>query len=65
MSNIPHLNALRAFVVAARHLNFTKAANELQVSPSAVSHQIRLLENYLETRLFIRGGRCNRFDPRR
>lgn len=56
MSNIPHLNALRAFVVAARHLNFTKAANELQVSPSAVSHQIRLLENYLETRLFIRGA---------
>ncbi|HRO14855.1 MAG TPA: LysR substrate-binding domain-containing protein [Paracoccus sp. (in: a-proteobacteria)] len=57
MSHIPHLNALRTFLVAARHLNFTTTAAELQVSPSAVSHQIKTLEDYLETRLFTRQAR--------
>ncbi|WP_417607498.1 LysR substrate-binding domain-containing protein [Primorskyibacter flagellatus] len=54
---IPHLNGLRTFSVAARHLNFTTAAAELNVSPSAVSHQIRQLEEYLATRLFDRTAR--------
>jgi len=54
---IPHLNALRTFSVAARHLNFTTAATELNVSPSAVSHQIRQLESYLSTSLFDRTAR--------
>ncbi len=56
MSQIAHLNALRSFAVAARHLNFTNAARELQVSPSAVSHQIKLLEGYLQQQLFMRQG---------
>ena len=51
---IPHLTALRAFEAAARHLSFQAAAEELGLSPSAISHQIRSLENYLEVRLFVR-----------
>jgi len=51
---IPHLTALRAFEAAARHLSFQVAAGELGLSPSAVSHQIRSLEKYLEVRLFDR-----------
>lgn len=54
---LPPLNALRAFEVAARHLNFTKAALELHVTPAAVSHQIRTLENYLGFPLFVRLSR--------
>ena len=51
---VPHLSALRAFEAAARHLSFQEAAAELGVSPSAVSHQIRTLEAYLDVRLFER-----------
>lgn len=54
VSYIPHLNALRTFVVAAGHLNFTKAGAELNVSASAVSHQMRQLEDYFGMRLFQR-----------
>lgn len=57
MLHLPLLNALKTFVVAGRYLNFTKAAEELLVSPSAVSHQIRVLEEYLEVKLFIRQKR--------
>lgn len=52
--NLPPLNALRAFEAAARHLSFTKAAAELNVTPAAVSHQIKALEDYLDVRLFRR-----------
>ena len=52
--HLPPLNALRAFTVAARHLSFTKAAEELHVTPAAVSHQIKLLEEYTGTVLFRR-----------
>lgn len=45
------------FEAAARHLSFTKAAEELFVTPGAVSQQIRLLEDHLGTALFVREGR--------
>lgn len=54
----PPLNALRAFEVAARHLSLTRAADELSVTPSALSHQIKGLEEFLGLRLFERRGRA-------
>jgi LysR family transcriptional regulator, glycine cleavage system transcriptional activator len=48
------LNSLRALECAARHLSFTRAASELCVTPTAISHQIRSLEEFLETPLFER-----------
>jgi LysR family glycine cleavage system transcriptional activator len=50
----PPLNALRAFEAAARHLSFKKAAKELHVTPGAVSHQVKLLEQHLGVMLFRR-----------
>lgn len=47
---------MRAFEAAARHLSFKSAAEELCLSPSAISHQIRALEDYLATTLFHRDG---------
>ncbi len=55
--NIPYLNALRAFETAARHLSFTLAAKELNVTPAAVSHQVRLLEDRLGVKMFERHAR--------
>jgi LysR family glycine cleavage system transcriptional activator len=52
------LNALRAFEAAARHRNFVDAAAELGVTPSAVSHQVKRLEEEIGTRLFDRGTRA-------
>ena len=57
MMNLPPLNALRAFEAAARHLSFTRAAAELNVTQAAVSHQIRALEERLGLKLFRRIGR--------
>jgi len=54
---IPSLNALRAFTVAGQHLNLTAAADELFVTPSALSHQIRGLEAQLGVKLFRRTGK--------
>ena len=51
------LNALNAFVVAARHGSFSKAADELNVTPAAVSQQIRSLEELLGVQLFHRLNR--------
>lgn len=51
---LPPLASLRAFEAAARHLSFQKAADELAVTPTAVSHQLRLLEATLGLRLFER-----------
>jgi LysR family glycine cleavage system transcriptional activator len=48
------LNALRVFEAAARHLSFVEAAEELSVTPAAVSHQIKKLEEYLGLPLFRR-----------
>lgn len=50
----PPLNALRAFEAAARHLSFKNAARELHVTPGAVSHQVKLLEDHLGVALFRR-----------
>ncbi|REG85891.1 LysR substrate-binding domain-containing protein [Marinomonas pollencensis] len=54
---LPSLNALRAFEVTARLLSFQQAANELNVTHSAVSHQIKKLEQDLAADLFVRMGR--------
>lgn len=54
---LPPLNALRAFEAVARHLSFTKAAEELHVTPAALSHQLRGLEEHLGTGLFHRRAR--------
>ncbi len=51
---LPPLNALRAFEAAARHLSFKDAGAELSVTPTAISHQIRGLEEYLGFDLFHR-----------
>jgi LysR family glycine cleavage system transcriptional activator len=51
---LPSLNAMRAFEAAARHLSFTRAAEELHVSQGAVSHHVKTLEDQLETKLFDR-----------
>ena len=57
---MPPLNALKAFEAAARHASFRKAANELNVSPAAISHQIKNLEAYLGVQLFHRQSRTTR-----
>ena len=54
LSRLPPLTALRTFVVTARHLNFTRAAAELHVTPAAVGQQIRLLEEHMGVALFDR-----------
>src|SRR6516162_10117917 len=51
---LPPLSALRAFEAAARHLSLTQAARELSVTPGALSHQIRGLEELLGVKLFER-----------
>jgi len=50
------LNALRAFEVAARHMSIRHAADELNITPSAVSHRLRQLEKALGCQLFQRKG---------
>lgn len=54
---MPPLIELRAFEAAARHVSFKKAAAELGVTPTAISHQIRLLEQYCGRALFRRRPR--------
>ncbi len=54
---LPSLNGLRAFEAAARHQSFTRAADELSVTQTAISHQIKRLEEQLGQRLFIRRNR--------
>jgi LysR family glycine cleavage system transcriptional activator len=60
MRRLPPLNALRAFEIAARHMSFQKAAEELNVTPSALSYQIRQLEGFLGVKLFERLNRAVR-----
>lgn len=54
---LPPLNALRAFEAAGRHVSFTRAADELHVTPGAISRQIKTLEDFLGVELFERGNR--------
>ena len=54
---LPPLYALRAFEAAARHSSFTRAADELSITQSAVSRHIRTLEEHFSCRLFQRNGR--------
>jgi len=56
-SSLPPLNSLRAFEAAARHLSFRKAAEELHVTPAAISHQLKALEDFLGVKLFRRANR--------
>ncbi|WP_028775273.1 LysR substrate-binding domain-containing protein [Shewanella waksmanii] len=58
MRKMPPLRALQVFEVAARQLHFSQAAQELCITQSAVSHQIKLLENHFDTALFHRKGRA-------
>lgn len=55
--NISHLNALKVVEVVARHRSIRRAAQELNVTPAAVSHQIKKLEDFLDVALFQRTGR--------
>src|SRR3954451_1051588 len=57
MRKLPPLGSLRAFEAAARHTSFRDAANELGVTPTAISHQIRLLEEICGQALFRRRPR--------
>ena len=55
--HFPPLSALRAFEAAARHMSFSQAADELHVTPAAISHQIHALEQDLGVKLFHRMNR--------
>jgi LysR family glycine cleavage system transcriptional activator len=57
-SKLPPLNALKVFEASARHLSFTRAAEELFVTQAAVSHQIKALEEFIGLKLFMRKNRA-------
>jgi LysR family transcriptional regulator, glycine cleavage system transcriptional activator len=57
MRRLPPLSSLRAFEAAARLGSFKRAASELAVTPTAISHQIRSLEEYIGLSLFKRDVR--------
>jgi LysR family transcriptional regulator, glycine cleavage system transcriptional activator len=63
-ARLPSLNGLRAFEAAARHLSFTLAAAELNVTQTAISHQIKRLEEELGLRLFVRKNRALALTPK-
>lgn len=62
-ANLPPLNSIRVFDAAARTGSFKKAAEELHVTPTAVSHQIKSLEKTLGTLLFVRKTRAIELTP--
>ncbi|MDR3469603.1 MAG: transcriptional regulator GcvA [Xanthobacteraceae bacterium] len=62
-ARLPSLNGLRAFEAAARHMSFTQAAAELNVTQTAISHQIRRLEQELGVVLFARRNRSLALTP--
>lgn len=63
MRRLPPLNALRVFDAAARHGSFNRASEELCVTPSAVSHQLKSLEEFLGVELFKREKRSISLTP--
>lgn len=58
--HLPPMNAIRAFEAAARHGNFTRAAEELGVAQPAVTRHVTILENWLGSALFVRSGNAVR-----
>src|SRR5271156_3074997 len=62
-ARLPSLNGLRGFEAAARHLGFTNAASGVNVTQTAISHQIRRLEEELGTRLFVRQNHALALTP--
>ena len=60
---LPPMNALPSFEAAARHLSFSKAADELCVTHGAVSHAVRKLEDHLGVQLMLRASRSVRLTP--
>lgn len=60
IQTLPGLRSLRAFDAAARHLSFTKAAQDLAVTPAAISHQIKEFEDQIGVSLFVRTSRSMR-----
>ena len=60
---LPPLNSLRAFEATARHMSFSRAAEELNVTPAALSHQVAGLESFLGERLFNRASRTISLTP--
>ncbi len=63
MARLPSLNGLRAFEASARHLSFTLAASELNVTQTAISHQIKRLEDEIGIKLFVRKNRTLALTP--
>src|SRR5665213_3991605 len=61
--SLPPLNALPSFEAAARHLSFSRAADELHVTHGAVSRTVRNLEDHLGVQLMIRATRSVRLTP--
>ncbi|HLO77829.1 MAG TPA: transcriptional regulator GcvA [Magnetospirillum sp.] len=57
--HLPPLRSLRAFEAAARHLSFARAAEELHVTPAAISQQVKLLEQHLGVQLFRRAAQLS------
>ena len=62
--DLPPLDCLRFFDAAARHQSFARAAEELGVTPAAVAHRVRMLENHLRAPLFSRRARSVRLTLR-
>ena len=60
---LPNFSSLRAFEAAARHQNFSRAADELHLTHGAISHQVRALEEELGVALFVRNGRHVKVTP--
>ncbi len=61
--SLPPLNAMRAFEAAARNQSFTRAADELHVTQAAISHQVKTLEDWLGSPLFLRMKRGLKLTP--
>lgn len=57
MRALPHLNHLRSFQIIGKYLNLARAAHEVHLTASALSHQLNVLENQLGVKLFTRTGR--------
>jgi DNA-binding transcriptional LysR family regulator len=56
---MPFMMGLKVFEAASRHLNFTRAAAELSVTQTAVSHQVKGLEDLLGIKLFVRNANAH------